>query len=92
MGLDSAENIGTTHALVVTAAIRQDLDFLDANAQTEPPRCFWTASLLLCVTKNYAFAVLALQLGSAMLDELEHDLEILRCVLSISKHITLHFV
>ena len=92
MGLDSAENIGTTHASVVTAATRQDSVFLDVNAKTKPPRCFWTESLLLYAIKNFAFAVLALQLGSAMLDELEHDLEILRCVLSISKHITLRFV
>ena len=90
--MDSAENIGTTPASVVTAATRQDSDFLDAIAQTKPFRCFWTASLLPCETKNYAFAVLALQLGSAMLDELQHDLEILLCVLSISKHITLRFV
>ena len=90
--MDSAENTGTTHASVVTAATRQDSYFLDVNAETKPRRCFWTASLLPCETKNYAFAVLALQLGSAMLDELEHDLEILRGVLSISKHITLRFV
>ena len=72
------ENIGTTHALVVTAATRQDSDFLGANAQTKPFRCFWTESLQLCVTRSFAFAVHALQLESAMLDELEHDLEILR--------------